>query len=941
MKLLFVLLAALLLFDKPEDRIQFCDSLDVLMEQRTGVRAKLKIKKILKRKGKADIYFSKDLGSYRWTHKDIAWFKNTLEEQLDSKGSIGRIFSGPYSLEELITPGLPYSGQASGFAYRTKQAATKPFISKIGEQIPTKGLYGRHIAIWQSHGRYFEESESRWKWQRPALHRTVEDLYTQSYVLQLLIPMLENAGAVAMTPRERDFQKDEVVVDMDPSFRDTLSITPDKLLRRKGEYKENGVWSNAGVGFADAKKVYSGHDNPFTMGTSRKAACKAGQKESANAVWSASFDRKGRYSVYVSYPDLPNSSRCALYSVNHLGGCSEFVVDQKVASGTWVYLGSFDFEGECSVVLSNATPSGHRFTPGSVVGADAVRFGGGMGKIGRGCDTLVSGLPSYAEGAMYNMQWSGIPDTIWDNWDGDYIDDYDSRGRWVEAMKKRGVPFDLSLAFHSDAGMAGRDSTIGTLAIYSSTNEGSRKFSNGESRQVGRSLADIILSQIVSDVRAQFCPDWRRRELRDSRYSEARKSDVPALLLELLSHQNFADMRFGHNPEFKFCASRAVYKGILKFLSLRYGKDFVVQPLPVKDFRTEFNPDGTLGLSWSATPDSLEPTAKAESYILYTKIDDGSFDKGVRITGTETSVKLNPGRLYSFKIEAWNQGGRSFPSEILSAGISNDFANGKFVTVVNNFTELREPAGFSDEWFAGFNAKEDSGIPFGDDYTYVGENYNLHRASMWMTDDEPGFGATSCDYGVEKVAGNTFDYTSIHGKAILKSGRSFCSSSAGAFCKKGSKGKLIDLICGKQKNVWTEELRKAIANCNAPVLVSGAHIATDANSKDPSFCIKFLGINPVSGHAGTAGCAGKAYEYHTRPNPDCYCVESSDAFTPTGISGSIVLKYTDNFLPAAVYTRSGKDFRKLALYGFPLETLKNTDTLNSEIKSALDYLDYE
>ena len=46
-----------------------------------------------------------------------------------------------------------------------------------------KGLSGRHIALWQSHGRYFNQKTNEWAWQRSLLWQTVEDLYTQSYVL--------------------------------------------------------------------------------------------------------------------------------------------------------------------------------------------------------------------------------------------------------------------------------------------------------------------------------------------------------------------------------------------------------------------------------------------------------------------------------------------------------------------------------------------------------------------------------------------------------------------------------------------------------------------------------------------------------------------------------------------------------------------------------------
>ena len=48
------------------------------------------------------------------------------------------------------------------------------------------GLDGNIIALWQSHGWYFEPKLNRWEWQRARVWQTVEDLYTQSYVLPFL-----------------------------------------------------------------------------------------------------------------------------------------------------------------------------------------------------------------------------------------------------------------------------------------------------------------------------------------------------------------------------------------------------------------------------------------------------------------------------------------------------------------------------------------------------------------------------------------------------------------------------------------------------------------------------------------------------------------------------------------------------------------------------------
>ena len=64
----------------------------------------------------------------------------------------------------------------------------------------------------------------------PRLFCTTEDLFTQSFVLPYVIPMLENAGAVVYTPRERDTQKNEIIVDNDtPNASLYLEVGSKKL----------------------------------------------------------------------------------------------------------------------------------------------------------------------------------------------------------------------------------------------------------------------------------------------------------------------------------------------------------------------------------------------------------------------------------------------------------------------------------------------------------------------------------------------------------------------------------------------------------------------------------------------------------------------------------------------------------------------------------------
>ena len=60
-----------------------------------------------------------------------------------------------------------------------------------------RGLQHRHLVVWQSHGRYYDGEKGFWKWQRPFLFGTTEDLYTQTIVVPYLIPMLENVTDLA------------------------------------------------------------------------------------------------------------------------------------------------------------------------------------------------------------------------------------------------------------------------------------------------------------------------------------------------------------------------------------------------------------------------------------------------------------------------------------------------------------------------------------------------------------------------------------------------------------------------------------------------------------------------------------------------------------------------------------------------------------------------
>lgn len=992
---------------KSEFKVE-CDSLTAILEKRTSVKSSVALKDVIVNGTVIDFVFTETIGDYPWSEKDLKWFRKEVQSRLPSKYNnltVGELRCLRTSLNRYVTPSLGNNGKASASDYKVQdnRNAVKPLVKCEENSTFSKGLSGRHIALWQSHGRYFEQTLDRWEWQRATIFETVEDLYTQSYVVPFLVPMLENAGAVVMLPRERDMSSVEVIADNDPSSTSG------------GSYKEKGAWENGGTGFKQSKPTYLDGENPFTMGTVRKAAQKSGNAN-VSANWSVEMPVRGTYAVYVSYKSIPLSTDCAHYTVHHLGGDTHFCVNQTMGGGMWVYLGSFELpEGPWEVVsLDASVPRGCR-SSGKYVTADAVKIGGGMGNIARkvygnaDSTAVVSGMPRFTEGARYWLQWSGFPESVWNQNElkHDYRDDFMSRGPWVQYLtggsrvnpKEEGknIPVDMSLGFHTDAGTTKDSTIIGTLAIYTLLKDNKQQYTDGSDRNAAREYTSLVQSQIVDDIRAQFEPMWRRRQTWNKSYSESRMPNVPAMLLELLSHQNFADMKYGLDPAFRFTVSRAIYKGMLKFLSNRYGCPYVVQPLPVNSFSATFDLDCdghlrqgsdtsyTVKLQWKESVDTLEPTAQAKYYMLQTKKDDRGWENAVRVDTERNGdwisceVELPAGHIGSWRVYACNDGGQSFPSNVMSAGIPEGKDRSDLVMAVDNFDRVAAPTFFDSAEYAGFDNRTDGGMPYIYDASYIGDMYEWHRCEPWQDDDCPGFGGSYVDYADKVIAGNTFDWCYRHGKLIFDSGRAFCSASATAFaadsclCRNVS---VIDLICGKQvttvsgrgafgyrHTVFPADLQNALRDYTAKggsLLVSGAYIATDEWSyvypirRDKAeleaaqaFCQDILGYKwrtNFGSHTGEVRSVGgfnyklslSPLRFCTSLNDRCYRVESPDGIVPSNSRGYPILRYTDSNVCAGVFYEG--DGYKCISIGFPIETIEKESDAKAIIATSLEKL---
>ena len=198
-------------------------------------------------RGRVRVYASVGLSYYPFREGNAGAMRDSVRALLPREYRRARIelYTDGREIAELIPMAYRDPDQVRRLVVRRRlvpftNRSARPLVERLSAPVRAgKGLAGRHIALWQSHGRYFDQPKNRWKWQRSQLWQTCEDLYTQGYVLPYLVPMLENAGACVVLPRERDVQLHEVLADNDAP----------------GQYAESGVWEPGGAGFAHLRQV--------------------------------------------------------------------------------------------------------------------------------------------------------------------------------------------------------------------------------------------------------------------------------------------------------------------------------------------------------------------------------------------------------------------------------------------------------------------------------------------------------------------------------------------------------------------------------------------------------------------------------------------------------------------------------------------------------------
>ena len=524
----------------------------------------------------------------------------------------------------------------------------------------TGALAGKTIYLSPGHGFTWTPSVNRWATQRGNTNAIVEDLVSTETLSQFLMPMLVNAGARIVTVREIDLNTNAVIVDNDGAG-----------------YTETGAgFANSSLmGWGAPAAVITGATNPFALGTNR--LMDAAATATASATYSAMLPADGEYNVYVSYTAFTARVTDAHYVVKHPGGESHFRVNQRRAGGTWVFLGRFWFKAgtaaQVQVLNDSASGTGN-------ISLDAVRFGGGMGRIDRGGG--ISGRPRFEESARYHAQFSGAPASVYDVSDTDHNDDVSTRSRFAAWVHEPGEDA-VYVAWHTNAF---NGTAVGTDTYVYGPNppDGTFQFTGVAGSDT---LARRVQTELINDIRNGWGqPTWRDRGVHSAYFGELNPShnnEMPAILVEVAFHDNAGDAAHLKEPGFRYLAARAISQGIIRYFAEKDGRPVVFPPEPPTHLAAVGQGADQVLVKWRAPQTDAQGVGggAATGYRVYQSADGLAWDDGVATTGTSFTTTLTGARY--FRVAATNGGGESFPSVTVAAKPGT-----KRVLIVNAFDRL-------------------------------------------------------------------------------------------------------------------------------------------------------------------------------------------------------------------------------------------------------------
>jgi len=729
-------------------------------------------------------------------------------------------------------------------------------------------LADRAIYLSQCHGWIWNDYLGRFATQRGNVWDTVEDFHNPEGMNQYLMAYLENAGGQIFPVKERDLNPLWAFADNDG----------------EGYTESGGDFSSDGQGFG-FQSTYKYGENPFKKGTSRVFSSDGGGR----ASWSPEVPEDGYYNLYVAWQSDSNNSRNAHYRITHPGGSFDRHYDQSVHGSNWRFIANLWMPGGAGGVVVELIADDSE--PGRTLSADVVRVGGGMAVVER--NGVTSERPRWEGGAIQGAQFNGAPSSIYDPYNSGDGSDPTVRSRWAEWEHPNGEDA-IYLSWHSNATESG--TARGTITYYAGN-----ACSSGPAVDGSFELADAVQQEMVASFRENWESDWRDRDLGTACFSEVaayNNDEMPAALVELAFHDNETDASFLKQPEFRRDASRAMYRGVVRYFAERDGisPDYLSEP---PTHVTARQSGSQVLLSWQAGPSGGILGDKATSYLVQTSADGHSWDSGVTVDTTTTTLSLVSGERAYYRVVGVNDGGMSFPSSVVGAAPSPEGATP--ILIVDAFDRM------------------DSGL--------LDEDY-AHSSLGWVV-----------RMNLRQM--NATDTIVAHGNSVANAGWYFDSASDEAVDELDlSAYQLVVWAAGEEStqdetfSTTQQEQIRAFVEGGGALWASGSELLWDLDYKgsaqDKAFATEILGAAMASDDAGVETVDGEGplaavglLDFSLDAGSP-YPVEWPDALES---DGTVVARYTSGDI-------AGVLDNGVAVFGFPFETIGDP-TVRDELASVL------
>ena len=792
-------------------------------------------------------------------------------------------------------------------------ALSGPIAPAVGQ--PIGALSGRIVFTSGGHG--WTAGTSSWSLQRGVLLEMNED-YGNVDQMNLFAAYCFNAGAVVVPMRPVGNQTNEVILD-----NDDAAVT------------YAGSWSDS------TSTLFYGSPGDVPYRFASLAAT-----ETATASYTPTIPAAGFYPVYT-WVRHGSDRTSQLYRVRHTGGESLVRIPHHMVGNGWVYLGTYYFNtGSNStsgaVIISNLQPSP---TVGSVVIADAIRFGNGMGSVDRGFG--VSSYPREEECSRYWVQTSlgqGQSATLYDPdlptvTDDDQNDNVGAPIRMAREMNRESdgnIYKRIYISFHSNA--AGGRGVLGLFnddALFPGTATPNQlRLAQLTGQEVNDDLVGIGAPPLeIAWFNAGTNVTLRRT---DFAFGEIRGDtlnyEMDATIIEVAYHDDASDALLLRDPKARNWIGRAAYQGVLRYMNEFDAALLTFLPEPPANVRVAAF-GSNMVLNWSA-PVAQAGSGAATGYVVYQSTNGYGFGNPIGIGSTSfTFTNVAAERDLFFRVAATNSGGESFPSETVACRRSANVAATK-VLLVNAF----------DRFDRNLNPRQ-TPTPQG----YKPPGHNINTGTM--------------DRVLPRV-NNAFDYLVSHAQAVGALGLPYDSCQNEAVSSGGvalGGYSIVVWACGQESTAdetFSSAEQTAVttfANNGGALFVSGSDIAWDLDrasgptTGDRLFLNNILHADLVSDandHSGlytAAALAGAAFAGKQTITFDSgtngiYGVRTPDILTPVGTGATKAMNYGVGSSGAAIQYDGSAGGGRVIYFGFPFETIISASLRTQYMASALTFL---